>query len=225
MSKFAHPEVLVTTEWLAERLNDPKLRIIESNEDLQLYDTGHIPGAIQINWRTELNDPLVRDYLDEKRFAALMESKGISNDTILIFYGDKNNWWATYSLWVFKLFGHADARILDGGRKKWEAEGRPLTKDAPSVKKGSYKTKGRDDKNIRAFREDVLAHLGKPGKALVDVRSAPEFSGEKLHMPEYPQEGAMRGGHIPGAKNIPWATAVNEDGTFKSPGELREIYE
>jgi thiosulfate/3-mercaptopyruvate sulfurtransferase len=225
MSTYAHPEVLVTTEWLAERLSDPKLRIIESNEDLQLYDTGHIPGAIQINWRTELNDPLVRDYLDEKRFAALMESKGISNDTILIFYGDKNNWWATYSLWVFKLFGHADARILDGGRKIWEAEGRPLTKDVPSVKKGSYKTQGRDDKNIRAFREDVLAHLGKPGKALVDVRSAPEFSGEKLHMPEYPQEGAMRGGHIPGAKNIPWATAVNEDGTFKSPEDLREIYE
>ncbi|QYK50459.1 MAG: sulfurtransferase [Anaerolineales bacterium] len=225
MSSFAHPEVLVTTEWLAENLSDPKIRIIESNEDLELYGTGHIPGAIQINWRTELNDPLVRDYLNAERFAALMESKGISNDTTLVFYGDKNNWWATYSLWVFKLFGHADARILDGGRKKWEAEGRPLTQEVPEVAPGSYKVTERDDKTIRAFREDVLAHLGQPGNALVDVRSAAEFSGEKLHMPEYPQEGALRGGHIPGAKNIPWATAVNEDGTFKSHDELREIYE
>lgn len=224
MTNYAHPEVLVTSEWLQEHLNDPNLRIIESNEDLTLYDTGHIPGAIQINWRTELNDPLVRDYLDAKRFGELLEQKGISNDTTLVFYGDKNNWWSTYSLWVFKLFGHEDARILDGGRKKWEAEGRVFTKDVPKVKPGKYKVKERDDSKIRAFREDVLAHLKKKG-ALVDVRSAPEFSGEKLHMPEYPQEGAMRGGHIPGAKNIPWASAVREDGTFKSHQELTDLYQ
>jgi thiosulfate/3-mercaptopyruvate sulfurtransferase len=225
MAKYAHPEVLVNTEWVAAHLNDPKIRIIESNEDISLYDTGHIPGAIQINWRSELNDPLVRDYLDAKRFASLMEEKGISNDTTLVFYGDKNNWWSTYSFWVFKLFGHADARIMDGGRKKWETEGRPLVQEKPSYPKGSYKSAERDDSKIRAYREDVLAHLNNKNGALVDVRSAPEFSGEKLHMPEYPQEGAMRGGHIPGAKNIPWASAVREDGTFKSLEELQELYQ
>lgn len=224
MSTPAIPEVLANTHWVAERLNDPAIRLLESNEDVTLYDKGHIPGAQAINWHTELNDPLVRDYLNAEQFAALLESKGISNDTIVVLYGDKNNWWATYTFWVFKLFGHPDVRILDGGRQKWEAEGRPYTSEVPSFPKGSYTAPARDDVSIRAFRDQVLTHQDQ-GLPLVDVRSAAEFSGEKLHMPEYPQEGSLRGGHIPGAKNIPWASAVREDGTFKSVEELKALYE
>ncbi|MCS6840009.1 MAG: sulfurtransferase [Roseiflexaceae bacterium] len=224
MSGYAHPEALVDTAWVADRLNDPKVRIVECDEDILLYDQGHIPGAVKIDWVSELNDPIIRDYLDRERFEKLMISKGISNDTTVVFYGDKHNWWATYALWVFKLFGHPDARIMNGGRAKWIAEGRPLTREVPSYPPGEYHAPERDDTAIRAFRDQVLAHIRQPGTALVDVRSPQEYTGERLHMPEYPQEGALRGGHIPTAVNIPWASAVREDSTFKSADELRELY-
>jgi thiosulfate/3-mercaptopyruvate sulfurtransferase len=223
-SEYAHPEALVSTEWVAQHLDDANLRLIESNEDVLLYDTGHIPGASKIDWVGDLNDPLVRDYLTGSRFAQLMQAKGISPDTTVVFYGDKNNWWATYAFWVFQLFGHTHARIMNGGRAKWLAEGRPLTKDVPSYPQSRYPTPVRTDYKIRAFREQVLKHL-EEGGALVDVRSPGEYKGELLHMPDYPQEGAVRGGHIPGAKNIPWARAANADGTFKSVAELKQMYE
>ncbi|HVN14894.1 MAG TPA: sulfurtransferase [Anaerolineales bacterium] len=224
MSDYIHPEVLVETNWLVEHLNDQEVRIVEADEDVLLYDVGHIPGAVKISWHEDLNDARVRDYLDAEKFAALLSSKGISNATTVVFYGDKNNWWATYNFWVFKLFGHKDVRVLNGGRKKWEDEKREFTKEVPSYAKASYKTPKRDDKKIRVFRDDVLNHVEKR-LPLVDVRSPAEYTGEKLHMPEYPQEGALRGGHIPGAKNIPWAKAVREDGTFKSVDELKELYQ
>jgi thiosulfate/3-mercaptopyruvate sulfurtransferase len=224
MSGYAHPEVLVDTAWVADHLNDPKVRLVESNEDILLYETGHIPGAVKIDWVSDLNDPVVRDYLDAARFAELLASKGISNDTTVVFYGDKHNWWATYAFWVFKLFGHQDARILNGGRAKWIAEGRELTRDVPSYARGSYEAPQRDDNSIRAFRDQVLQHIKQSGTALVDVRSPQEFSGERTHMPEYPQEGTLRGGHIPSAVNVPWAKAVKEDSTFKDADELRQLY-
>jgi thiosulfate/3-mercaptopyruvate sulfurtransferase len=221
---YAHPEALVSTAWLAEHLNDLGLRVVESNEDPLLYAMGHIPGAVNIDWQNDLNDPLLRDYLSAEQFAALLSRNGISPDTTVIFYGDKSNWWATYSLWVFHLFGHTNAKILNGGRQKWVDEGRALTRDVPTYAAADYPVPQRDDAPIRAFRDDVLAHV-QAGKQLVDVRSPGEFSGALLHMPNYPQEGALRGGHIPGAKNVPWATAANPDGTFKSADELRAIYE
>ncbi len=223
-SGYVHPEVLVETEWVAAHLNDPKVRIVECDEDVLLYDQGHIPGAIKLDWVGELNDPVVRDYLDRARFEKLLSAKGISNDTTVVFYGDKNNWWATYAFWVFKLFDHQDARIMNGGRAKWIAEGRELTKEVPSYPPGNYKAPERDDRHIRAFRDQVLEHIKKSGVALVDVRSPQEYTGERTHMPEYPQEGTLRGGHIPTAVNIPWGQAVREDGTFKSPEELRQLY-
>ena len=221
---YAHPEALVSTQWVADHLNDPNIRIIESNEDVILYDKGHIPGAIKIDWVGDLNDPIVRDYLDADRFAKLLSSKGISKDTTVVFYGDKNNWWATYAFWVFQLLGHTNAKIMNGGRKKWEEEGRPMTTEVPKYPETDYPVPVRDDSKIRAFRDQVRAHVNKGG-ALVDVRSPGEYSGELLHMADYPQEGALRGGHIPGAKNIPWARAANDDGTFKSPADLRALYE
>jgi thiosulfate/3-mercaptopyruvate sulfurtransferase len=225
MAEYAHPEVLVNTSWVADHLNDPKVRLVESNEDILLYNTGHIPGAIKIDWVSELNDPVVRDYLDKERFEQLLSAKGISNDTTVVFYGDKSNWWATYAFWVFKLFGHKDARIMNGGRAKWVAEGRELTRDIPNYEPTSYTAQERDDSVIRAFRDQVLEHIrGGSKNTLVDVRSPQEFSGEKLHMPDYPQEGTLRGGHIPTAANIPWAKAVNEDNTFKSRAELEQLY-
>jgi thiosulfate/3-mercaptopyruvate sulfurtransferase len=224
MAEYAHPEVLVDTNWAADHINDPKVRLVESNEDILLYDQGHIPGAVKIDWVADLNDPVVRDYLDKERFEKLLAAKGISNDTTVVFYGDKNNWWATYAFWVFKLFGHKDARILNGGRAKWIAEGRDLTKEVPSYPAGSYTAAERDDKTIRAFRDQVREHINKPGTALVDVRSPQEYSGERTHMPEYPQEGTLRGGHIPTAASIPWAQAVKEDSTFKSPDDLKALY-
>jgi thiosulfate/3-mercaptopyruvate sulfurtransferase len=224
MPGYAHPEVLVDTAWVADHLNDPKVRIVESNEDIMLYDQGHIPGAIKIDWVADLNDPVVRDYLDREHFEKLLAAKGISNDTTVVFYGDKNNWWATYAFWVFKLFGHNDARIMNGGRAKWIAEGRELSKDVPSYPAGSYKAPERDDKTIRAFRDQVREHIKKSGVALVDVRSPQEYSGERTHMPEYPQEGTLRGGHIPTAASIPWAQAVKEDSTFKSVEDLQALY-
>jgi thiosulfate/3-mercaptopyruvate sulfurtransferase len=221
---YAYPDKLVSTTWLAENLDAPNIRIVESNEDMLLYDTGHIPGAIKIDWTTDLNDQMSRDYLDRNAFNKLMRAKGIDNDTTVIFYGDKNNWWATYALWVFELFGHANTRILDGGRKKWVDENRTLTREAPVAKKSAYKALKRDDKTNRAYRGDVLKHI-KQGGALIDVRSNPEYTGERLHMPDYPNEGALRGGHIPTAQNVPWAQAVKEDGTFKSADDLKALYE
>jgi thiosulfate/3-mercaptopyruvate sulfurtransferase len=223
-NEYAQPEVLVSTQWVADHLNDDSIRLVESNEDVLLYDTGHIPGAIKIDWVSDLNDPLVRDYLDGQRFAQLLSSKGIGPEKTVVFYGDKNNWWACYAFWVFQLFGHTRAKIMDGGRKKWVDEGRELNRQVPNYGTVDYPEPIRTDYKIRAFRDQVLKHLEEDG-ALVDVRSPGEFAGELLHMPDYPQEGAVRGGHIPGARNIPWAKAANEDGTFKSVEELRELYE
>jgi thiosulfate/3-mercaptopyruvate sulfurtransferase len=222
-SNYANPEMLVSTAWVAQHLNDPKVRIVETDEDVLLYDIGHVPGSVKIDWHTDLNDPIVRDYLDAERFSALLQAKGIAEDTTVVFYGDKNNWWACYALWVFKLFGFKDTRIMNGGRKKWIDEGRELSKVVPNYPKTVYRAPSRDDRKIRAFRQDVQAHLDKH-LPLVDVRSPGEYSGQLLHMADYPQEGALRGGHIPGAKNIPWAKAVAEDGTFKPVAELKELY-
>jgi thiosulfate/3-mercaptopyruvate sulfurtransferase len=223
-SGYANPDVLVSTEWVAEHLNDPNIRLLESNEDPLLYDTGHIPGALKIDWQDDLNDPLVRDYIGKEEFEKLLSRLGVSNDTTVIFYGDKSNWWATYAFWVFQLFGHTNAKVMNGGRQKWINEGRELTREVPQVEPTNYQAKDRNDARIRAFREDVLKHQ-EAGKPLVDVRSPAEYKGELLHMANYPQEGALRGGHIRGARNVPWARAANEDGSFKSADELRAIYE
>jgi thiosulfate/3-mercaptopyruvate sulfurtransferase len=224
MTDYAHPDVLVETEWVAQHLNDPGLRIVESDEDVLLYEVGHIPGAVKIDWHVDLQDQLVRDYINKRGFEELLSSRGIANDTMVVFYGDKNNWWACYAFWVFKLFGHEKCVVMNGGRQKWIAENRPLSKDVPNYPRTNYVAKDRDDKTIRAFRDQVMQHVAM-GNPLVDVRSPQEYTGELLHMPGYPQEGALRGGHIPGAKNIPWAKAVREDGTFKSAEELKALYE
>jgi thiosulfate/3-mercaptopyruvate sulfurtransferase len=221
LAEYAHPERLVTTEWLAAHLGEPGLVVVESDEDVLLYETGHIPGAVKIDWHTELNDPVVRDYVNGEQFAALLGSKGISRDTTVVIYGDKNNWWAAYALWVFTLFGHDDVRLLDGGRDLWIAEGRELTTAAPEVALVEYPVVERDDRAVRAFKEDVLAHLGNP---LVDVRSPEEYSGERTTAPAYPEEGALRAGHIPTAASVPWARAAAGDGTFKTRDELDAIY-
>ncbi|GAA4243822.1 sulfurtransferase [Dactylosporangium darangshiense] len=223
LGAYTHPDRLVTTAWLAEHLDDPGLVVVESDEDVLLYGTGHIPGAVKVDWHTELNDQVTRDYLDAEGFAALCSAKGIGPDDTIVFYGDNFNWWATYALWVFTLFGHRDLRILDGGRAKWVAEGRPMTRDVPAREATKYPVVERVDAPIRAFREDVLAHI-KADRPLVDVRSPGEYSGELLHMPDYPQEGALRGGHIPGAVSKPWKQAARDDGTFKPADELRRIY-
>ncbi len=222
---YVHSDVLVTTQWVADNLDKTgKVRLVESNEDVLLYSTGHIKNAVHIDWVADLNDAIRRDYLDEAAFAELMSRSGIDNDTTVIFYGDKNNWWATYAFWVFKLFGHADCQVMDGGRKKWIDEGRELTKEKPSFPATNYKPAARTDYKIRAFRDQVLSHV-QANQPLVDVRSPQEFSGELLHMPGSPQEGALRGGHIRGAKSVPWSRAVAEDGTFKTAVDLRDIYE
>ncbi|MCL4209029.1 MAG: sulfurtransferase [Phycisphaeraceae bacterium] len=221
---YAHPEVLVSTDWVEKHRSDTKnIRIVESDEDVLLYATGHVPEAIKIDWINDLNDPVVRDYIDPARFAALCARHGISNDTTVVFYGDKNNWWACYAFWVFKLMGHPKCMVMDGGRKKWEAERRPMSTTTPSYPRASYTPPAKPDYSIRAFRDEVLAHM-KARKPMVDVRSPQEFSGERTHMAEYPQEGVLRGGHIPGAKNVPWARAVAEDGTFKKREDLEAIY-
>ena len=222
-SGYAHPEVLVSTDWGAEHLDDPNVRIVESDEDVLLYDMGHIPGAINLDWHTDLQDQVKRDFLDRAGFEELMRKNGIGNDTTVVFYGDRNNWYATYTYWLFKYFGHNNARVMNGGRAKWEAEDRPMSRDVPSYPKTTY-TAQEPDERIRAYRDDVLKQVESGAPALVDVRSVPEYTGEVLHMAGYAQEGAQRGGHVLGAKSIPWATAANEDGTFKSPDQLREIY-
>ena len=218
---YAHPERLVSTQWLADHLGAPGLVVVESDEDVLLYETGHIEGAVKIDWHTDLNDPLVRDYLDGAGFAKLLSAKGIARDDTVVIYGDKNNWWAAYALWVFSLFGHEDVRLLDGGRAKWEAEGRAYTTETTERPATDYPVVERDDTKLRAFKEDVLAHLGNP---LVDVRSPEEYSGERTTAPAYPEEGTLRAGHIPSAQSVPWAKAVAEDGTFKRTAELDAIY-
>ncbi len=225
LAAYAHPARLVTTAWLADQLADGceiDLVVVESDEDVLLYETGHIPGAVKVDWHTDLNDPLTRDYVDGAAFAALMSAKGISRESTVVIYGDRSNWWAAYALWVFTLFGHPDVRLLDGGRAAWLAENRPMTTDIAPREPSSYPEAPRDDATVRAFQADVLSHLGAP---MIDVRSPGEFSGELLHMPDYPQEGAMRGGHIPGARNVPWAKATNADGRFRPVEELRSLYE
>jgi thiosulfate/3-mercaptopyruvate sulfurtransferase len=222
---YAHPEVLVSTQWVADHLGDPKVRLLESNEDVLLYETGHIPGAVKIDWITDLNDPLIRDYIDGQRFERLLRSKGISNDTTIVFYGDKNNWWATYAFWVFRLFGVKNLRVMDGGRLRWAKEGRELVTTVPRYAEGNIIVSERDDSHYRAFRDQASEHVRR-GNRLVDVRSPEEYRGERLHMPEYPNEGALRGGHIPGARSIPWGRAVNpETHTFRPASELRTIYQ
>ena len=220
---YANPDKLVSTAWVADHLTDSDVRVIESNEDPLLYPSGHIPGAVEVDWVKDLNDPLRRDYLDKSGFEALASRIGITPETTVVFYGDKSNWWATYALWVFELFGHTNSKVMDGGRLKWSEEGRELTREKPSISPSSYNAPERDDSQIRAFRNGVLQHIGENGQ-LVDVRSPAEFSGEKLHMEGYPQEGAVRGGHIPGAGNVPWSRAANEDDTFKNAADLRAIY-
>ncbi|MCL4455228.1 MAG: sulfurtransferase [Deinococcus sp.] len=224
---YAHPEVLVSTGWVQEHLADPGIRVLEVDEDILLYETGHIAGAQKVDWQGDFWDPVMREFIGPEEFARLMERLGISNDTLVVLYGDKNNWWAAYAFWFMTYNGHQNLKLMNGGRVKWIQENKPLTTDKPSYPKGSYKV-GQRDPSQRAFKDEVLKHLEKvkAGKgALVDVRSLPEFVGERTHMPEYPQEGVLRGGHIPGAKSIPWATTVGPDGTFKSAEELKAIYD
>jgi thiosulfate/3-mercaptopyruvate sulfurtransferase len=220
---YVNPDVLVSTDWVAENLDNPEIRIIESNEDQLLYTSGHIPGAVEVDWVTDLNDPLRRDYLDKAGFEKLASRIGITPETTVVFYGDKSNWWATYAFWVFQLFGHTNAKVMDGGRQKWIDEERELTREVPQYPATTYNAPERDDSVIRAFRDRVLEHIKTDGQ-LVDVRSPEEFSGERTHMKGYPQEGTLRGGHIPGAKSVPWSRATNEDGTFKDVEGLKAIY-
>jgi len=222
---YARPDALVSTAWVAAHLDDPNVRIVESNEDPLLYRAGHIPGAVEVDWTADLNDPLRRDYLDRAGFTRLAARIGITPETTVVFYGDKNNWWACYAFWVFQLFGHTNAKVMDGGRLKWEKEGRPFTREIPHYPPTTYPAPERDDSRVRAFRDQVLAHV-QAGKPLVDVRSPDEYTGKRLHMENYPNEGALRGGHIPGASNIPWARAANpDDGTFLPADQLRAIYQ
>ncbi|MBA2596120.1 MAG: sulfurtransferase [Chloroflexia bacterium] len=222
-SGYSNPDVLVSTDWVAEHLDDPQVRIVESDEDVLLYDIGHIPGAINLDWHTDLQDQVRRDFLNKAGFEELLSRSGIGNDTTVVFYGDRNNWYATYTFWLFTYFGHPDARVMNGGRAKWEAEGRPMTRDVPSHPAATYTAKEPDER-IRAYRDDVLKQVNSGAPALVDVRSGPEYTGEVLHMAGYAQEGAQRGGHVLGAQSIPWATSANEDGTFKSAAQLKDIY-
>jgi thiosulfate/3-mercaptopyruvate sulfurtransferase len=217
-------DVLVTTEWLAEHLGDDNLVVAEVDENPDLYEDGHIRGAVTLHWRDDLQDPVERDIVERAEFERLMGSRGIANDTTVVLYGDKNNWFAAYAYWYLKIYGHRDVRIVDGGRQKWIDEGRELTTDTPAPVSASY-TASEADESIRVRRDNVLQGLENGGnRALVDVRSPQEYSGELMAPPGYEQEGASRTGHIPHAQSIPWAQAVRDDGTFKSPDELRELY-
>lgn len=223
MADYANPDVLVSTDWVEEHIDDSDIVIVESDEDILLYEIGHIRNSVKFDWQTELQDQLIRDYVSREDFEVLLSEKGVSNDHTVVFYGDRSNWWACYAFWTFKVLGHEKCLIMDGGRQKWVDEGRDLVKEVPERPKTDYKVSVVDE-SIRAFRDDVLGHMNSD-KPLVDVRSPKEYSGELLHMEAYPQEGALRGGHIPGAVNVPWATAANENGTFRSADELVEIYE
>jgi len=222
---YANPDVLVSTAWVAEHLEDANVRLVESNEDPLVYPAGHIPGAVEVDWTRDLNDQLRRDYLDRDGFEALARRIGLTPETTVVFYGDKSNWWACYAYWVFQLFGHTNAQVMDGGSLKWGKEGRSLSRQVPSYAATEYSAPPRDDSKVRAFRGQVLAHL-EAGLPLVDVRSPEEYSGERMHMPDYPNEGALRGGHIPTAASVPWGRAINpEDGSFKTAEELSAIYQ
>jgi thiosulfate/3-mercaptopyruvate sulfurtransferase len=222
---YAHPEVLVSPEWVAAHLADPAVRVLESDEDVLLYDTGHIPGALKLDWVEDLNDPLVRDYIGQDAMERLLRQKGINSGSRVVLYGDKNNWWATYAFWVLRLFGVEGLAVMDGGRQRWVDEGRPLDTERPQVVPGRIRIAERKDAPLRAFRDDVLAHV-RAGRRLVDVRSPEEYRGERLHMADYPNEGALRGGHIPGARSVPWGRAVDPaTHCFKTAEELRAIYE
>jgi thiosulfate/3-mercaptopyruvate sulfurtransferase len=219
IAEYANPDVLVTTEWLKNNLDN--VIVVESDEDILLYETGHIPGAVKLDWHTELNHPLRRDYLESEEFAKLMNLKGIGRQDTVVLYGDRSNWWATYAFWVFKLFGHENVLLLDGGRNKWIADGGEITKEKPTASSKDYPVVERHDSEIRAFRDEVLEHIGQP---MVDVRSPEEYSGERLHMPDFPNEGATRGGHIPTAASIPWSKSIQEDETFRPLSELEKLY-
>ncbi len=223
MAEYAHPETLVDTSWVADHLNDANVRLIEADEDVLLYEVGHIPGAVKLDWHVDVQNPVTRDFIDQAGVEKLFGNWGISNDTTVIFYGDRNNWYAAYAFWLFTEYGNKNIKILNGGRAKWEAEGRPYTKEVPHFAPATYHAQPADE-SIRAFRDQVAEGLKDPNRRLIDVRSPQEYSGELLHIANYPQEGAQRGGHIPGAKSIPWATAANADGTFKSADELQSIY-
>ena len=224
MSNYAHPEVLVNTQWVADNIDNPKIHIVESNEDILLYDTGHIPGAVNIDWQSDLQDQVVRDYVEQEEFEDLVSILGISNDSTVVFYGDKNNWWACYAFWAFKMFGHENCKIMDGGREKWMAEKRPIIREVDHKQETNYRVSSIHEEELRAFRDEVMQHI-KDEKALIDVRSSGEFRGELLHMEGYMQEGALRGGHIPGAKNVPWNENANDDATFKDYEDLKKIYQ
>jgi thiosulfate/3-mercaptopyruvate sulfurtransferase len=216
-------EVLVTTDWLVEHLHDDAVVVAEVDENTDLYDEGHIPGAVELHWREDLQDPIVRDLVEKDRFEQLLGERGIGNETTVVLYGDKNNWFAAYAYWYLRIYGHRDVRILDGGRQKWIDEGRELTVERPTPTPQPYTAEARDE-SIRARRDQVLQWLGESGRALVDVRSPQEYSGELAAPPGYEQEGALRTGHIPSAQSIPWAQAVRDDGTFKPVDELKELY-
>jgi len=221
-AQYAHPNRLVSTEWVEKNLDTPGVVIVESDEDVLLYETGHIQGAVKIDWHTDLNHPVTRDYVDGEGFAKLCSAKGISRDDTVVIYGDMSNWWAAYALWVFTLFGHEDVRLMDGGRDAWIAEGRALTREVPQRPETQYPVIERDDSAIRAFKNDVLDAIG--NIPLVDVRSPDEFAGRRTTAPHYPEEGSLRAGHIPTAHSVPWGTAAEDDGRFKSREELEKIY-
>src|SRR5436305_5470849 len=221
---YVHPEALVDADWVAAHLNDPKVRLIEVDVDTSAYNQGHIPGAVSFNWQKELQDQLVRAPLSKEHLEDLLSRAGVSNDTTIVLYGDNNNWFAAWAFWILKYYGHQDLRLLDGGRVKWLADNREITTEVPSYPRTNYIAQA-PHSNIRAFRDQLLLSLGRNGFALVDVRSPGEYSGELLAPANLPQEGAQRGGHIPGAANIPWSQAVREDSTFKSAQELRALYE
>ncbi len=224
MAGYARPEVLVEPDWVEANLNSPTVRIVEANEDPALYDQGHIPNALRVHWKNDLQDPIVRDWVAKDQFARILGERGISQDHTVVLYGDRHNWFATYTFWLFTYYGHRDARILNGGRDRWLREGRKVTTETPRFPPVAYRAAG-PDSSIRAYRNEILQRLTQGQAALVDVRSPAEFSGELLAPAAYPQEGAQRGGHIPGARNIPWTQNVGEDGTFKSAEELRRLYE
>ncbi len=221
---YAHPDVLVDTDWVAAHLEDPSVRLLESDEDVLLYRTGHIPGALKLDWVDDLNDAVQRDFVNNVRLQQVLRERGIDRDTTVVLYGDRNNWWACYAFWVLRLFGVEHLRLLDGGRARWIQEGRPLETEVATVPPGDVIVGPRDETAIRVFRDGVMAHVAAGGQ-LVDVRSPEEFRGERLHMPDYPNEGALRGGHVPGARNVPWARAVDsETHVFRAADELRAIY-